>query len=98
MIGGPVAGFRPGPRGGNVKPSGEAAAPAGPLSRAGKMLCAGGEGPGHIDLPSSSATRSAMELDTELKWKRRPGYSLSSTPSASARSTVPSRVSTGALK
>ena len=51
-----------------------------------------------FDLPSMSAVRSAMELPTELKWKVRPGYSLSSMPCAEALLTVPSMVSTGALK
>jgi hypothetical protein len=42
--------------------------------------------------------RSAMLLPTELKRKVRPGYSFSSTPLALALVTVPSTVSTGALK
>ena len=44
------------------------------------------------------AVRSAIELPTELKWKVRPGYSASSMPWADALLTVPSMVSTGALK
>lgn len=39
-----------------------------------------------------------MELDAELKWKTRPGYSASSTPSLLACLMVPSTVSMGALK
>lgn len=51
-----------------------------------------------FDSPRILALRSAMDPPTEEKWKMRPGYSASSTPPALACFTVPSMVSTGALK
>ena len=86
---------KPNPGTDHAKGRDSGASPAG----AGSFVCCAGR---HLvmefDEPSMEAVRSAIELPTELKWKVRPGYSASSMPCAEALLTVPSMVSTGALK
>src|ERR1035437_10804996 len=72
----------------------------GPSPRTRGILCAarGRDLVIRFDRPSISAVRSAMLPPTELKRKVLPGYSFSSTYKPLTDFTLPSTVSTGALK